>query len=449
MPYQETGIIDQVFTFYVKSFIKSYQFWLKCCDENNSNNILKKVHSAIEKSEQIIDETVTAIEDDIKDVVGSVFEKESRTQAVFQKYFGILISTYKFNIILLLLILFASIYFYKKICSKLDENKNKDIQCSQSNLSENDSTQVDGKNKNNEHLTTKIKEIVHKLAGTDSATAHITPKLTPEVRNFESTNLNTESQGKTLNTSSICSAAETSKTETFPQIASILPTKTSSNPLKDAVIKKKLSSKGNKKSNKMTPEQLPDPFDDFFKHMDQNLEENQNSNNLKGKDNKGSNNSKQQNETPSSELGETTFGDTSKNSIILKKASNKEKETTNDCELNNSNKNKSLVQPTNSNLLNENKKTSPKNDMSIYPTAKKSKNSDKIGQNSGLMDNEILLEKTQPSEEANQIESNVSSSMDESSSLPSSTSSTSSIIDLKRGPKNSTFEALIKNISLN
>uniref|UniRef100_A0AAF5D3M6 Reticulon domain-containing protein n=1 Tax=Strongyloides stercoralis TaxID=6248 RepID=A0AAF5D3M6_STRER len=401
MFYQESGFIDQIFTFYVKLFIKSYQFWLKCCEEDNEN-IFKKVHTAIEKGEKIIDETVTAIEDDIKDVVGSVFEKESRTQIVFQKNF---------------------------------EKNNDNTQYHKSILSETDSIQIHRKNKNdyknNEDLTTKIKEIVHKLAGTDSATAHITPKLTPEVRKFEPNNSNIDNQRKSLNTSSICSALETSKTEFLEPFAPILPTKNLSNPLKEAIIKKKVSLKNDNKSNKNKLEEIPNSFDEFFNDFDKNVQENEVS---KNKENKDLNDLKHQHEMFFNELEKPKFND----------AINKQ--STNVPESNSSNANKLLMLPTNNNLSNENKKTSFKDEGSNFPTLNILENNNEISKKQELKEGEFLLDKTQPSEDITYIEDVTSSNTDD---FPSKSSSLSSTIDFKRGPKNSTFEALIKNVSFN
>uniref|UniRef100_A0A0N5CFT9 Transmembrane protein n=1 Tax=Strongyloides papillosus TaxID=174720 RepID=A0A0N5CFT9_STREA len=450
MSHQESGVISHIFTFYVKSFVKSYQFWIKCCKDNDSN-ILKKVHSVIEKGEHIIDETVTAIEDDIKGVVGSVLEKESRTQAVIQKNFGILVSTYKFNIIVLLLLSLASYFFYKKVQANIQRNSIQQLQSCHLVSSKSDSTQVGDKikkdsNKKSEELSAKIKEIVHRLARADSATAYPTPKLTPEVRPFEPRLLKGESKNNNIDTSSICSGPETSKTESLAPDVLLSPIKPTVVPVQEAIIKKRVSLKEDKKSSKKNSKEMHNASNAFFDELNKASQETQGENSKKGKNSNVNNNQGHHQDLFPTELEEPTLGDALKEQKTMKNSSQKEEPFDIFGEHNlNQNKPQGLLTNNNNGLLEE-KKISPKEDVYVFPAQNGNENSTKQPKTQGGKENDLLLDKTQSTGANNQLESVNSLNKDDPSSTTSSVSST---IDLKRGPKNSIFEALIDDMAFN
>uniref|UniRef100_A0A0K0FB14 t-SNARE coiled-coil homology domain-containing protein n=1 Tax=Strongyloides venezuelensis TaxID=75913 RepID=A0A0K0FB14_STRVS len=446
MSYQESGVISHIFTFYVKSFVKSYQFWIKCCKDNDSN-ILKKVHSVIEKSEHIIDETVTAIEDDIKGVVGSVFEKESRTQAVIQKNFGILVSTYKFNIIVLLLLSLASYFFYKKVQANIQKNSIQQPQSCHLVSSKSDSTQIGDKikkdnNRKSEELSAKIKEIVHRLARSDSATICPTPKLTPEVKPFEPKLLKDESKRNNIDTSSICSGPETSKTESLASDVLMGPIKPTVVPVQEAIIKKRISLKEDKKSCKKNSKEMHNASNAFFDELNKASQETQGENSKKNKSSNVTNNQGHHQDLFPTELEEPTLGDALKEQKTLKNSSQKEEPIDIFGEQNlNQNKPQGLL---NNNSLFEDKKISPKEDVYVFPAQNGNENSTRQAKTQGEKENNLLLDKTQSSEANNQSESVNSQNKDDPTSTTSSLSST---VDLKRGPKNSIFEALIDDMA--
>uniref|UniRef100_A0A0N4ZFW8 Uncharacterized protein n=1 Tax=Parastrongyloides trichosuri TaxID=131310 RepID=A0A0N4ZFW8_PARTI len=415
----ESNILSKIFTFYTRIFIKVYQYWLKCC-EHESPGIMKKVHNVIEKSEAILDETVSAIEGDIQNVVNSVFEKESQTQIVFEKYLGFLISTPCFNVVMLILIVIGLYYLYDMIRRRYDESCKKLELASQSTLSEIESTQRDTKiEKTTEELNTKIKEIVHKLAGVDSTTGRISQISTDVNLQSNKKISNVSNDQKTLDSSSIISAGDTSKSSNVS-----LPIKKKS-VTKEAIRMKRTSPKLEKNSKK---DDLKDSFDDYFKDMDkENLEKEQQTN--KNKNNNG--------DSVLSEIDEPTLSDAVKQEKNIKNSLGKEGQNDNHSKTNrSSNPNKLPILSIDKNTTNE-KKTSPK-DVYIFPTSQKAElvNGQEI---QGQRGQPLSLDKTQPSIILNSNESGI---------CPSS-SEESLICENVRGPKNKTFEALIKGISLN